>query len=121
MHALRVYVSRNDGLYLSIRKGADSALEHLRELGYVTDWIVIDLELPGSGKRNGLQLTAEIRAEEEEYGQRSNIVWATDIADGGTGPISKAANALGISKIVNRPYDVITLLEELKKETVFLD
>lgn len=112
-------ISKTEGVILSIRKGALSALEWLERVNYDIDAIVMDLSMPDM---DGLTLTREIRNNENIRSKRNPILifwftgWQYD-ADNPHNPVTIAEKEFGIRKVWykgTQDSDPVQILHEVR-------
>jgi CheY-like chemotaxis protein len=117
IHLLTKQLENVDGVFVTIRKGGESALEWLKENGNDADAIVIDLAMP---LMNGMELTRQIRIKQfkEKILPPFEIIWATaypiDIHDEHH-PIAQDYWAYNVRKMYTKPYDAAEIVEHVMK------
>ena len=108
-----------DGVFVTIQKGGESALEYLTQNDNDVDAIVLDLAMPFM---SGLELTRLLRIKQfkEEVYPPFEIFWATgytiDLSND-YNPVTQDYYAYGVRKMFTKPYDVADIVAEIK--TVF--
>jgi CheY-like chemotaxis protein len=102
-----------------IQNGGQSALAKLAMLNYQVDAVITDLAM---SDMDGITLTEQVRRQERirRSPRPIDIYWFTGFGyhpDDENDPITQAAANLGVKKVFTKPYDVLEIVAEVKKET----
>jgi CheY-like chemotaxis protein len=110
-------VAESQGLFISIKEGALSALGFLHELNYDVDAVIIDLSLPDM---DGITLTKQIRQNENLRSKQHpmKVFWFTGWPfdrKNPNDPIMLGAKDTHVEHVYAKPYDSTTILREVKE------
>jgi CheY-like chemotaxis protein len=105
--------------FVAIQNGGQSALSKLALMNYQVDAVVTDLAM---SDMDGITLTEQVRRQERirRAARPIDIYWFTGFGwhpDDENDPITKAAKDLGVKKVFTKPYDVMDIVEEVRRET----